>query len=469
MVRTNPAQVAQMMDSDPSIGPMLASIYSPEKLQAMFDDVGFSQGGPNPQPPPQRPPMPVMPVGGLGGMGMGGMPIGGGSQRPMAQGGLVDAPGYYQQGGDSDIQRSLEEFRRRHGLDKAPEMRPPPMKVKPTPRTYDWRTAEGVDERGAPLRQPSRASIDWRTVPVETEQRKYSPLGSGAWPNKGSGVETPQEVFRTPPDFQSPQGDVITSPRQLPPQSGGMEVIGGERWGLAPAPMYEQGGLVDVPHLAGGGLGIPQMNTEFKQAHFTGLNTRAAIPKAGHLHALQRMPGVHLINSASVPGRTDRIPMRARTGSYVLPADVVSGMGQGNTQAGAQMWGKMIGHSIGPMGVANAIKARSMNAVKRPNLSMPSPRVNPKNYMGAGLGFAGQGITGRGAGGFGFAEGGDTGDDNEWTPIITAGGECLIDPEIVEALGGGDHEEGKRILADSVKDVRRQTIAHLRKLPGPVE
>jgi hypothetical protein len=69
-----------------------------------------------------------------------------------------------------------------------------------------------------------------------------------------------------------------------------------------------------------------------------------------------------------------------------------------------------------------------------------------------------------------FAEGGeiDTGEvDDGTTPIITAGGEMLIDPEIVTALGGGDPEEGVRILHESIAGVRKQVQAYQRKLPKP--
>jgi hypothetical protein len=194
---------------------------------------------------------------------------------------------------------------------------------------------------------------------------------------------------------------------------------------------YARGGY------AVGGLGLPQMSAASREAHFSAPNLRAAIPKAPMSIAPRapRMPGVHLINSA-VPGRTDRIPMQAHTGSYILPADAVSGLGQGNTMAGAKMWGAMIAHSVGPMGIANTIKQRALRA---PSLRMPSPKVK-------------------------YAEGGDT----EYTPIITAGGEIAIDPEIVHALGDGDPEAGKKILATAVMNVRKHTVAELKKLPKPV-
>ena len=92
-------------------------------------------------------------------------------------------------------------------------------------------------------------------------------------------------------------------------------------------PGFAHGGLVQTNGYARGGL--------TKGSNLAAINMPAV-----------RAPGAHLINSA-VPGRTDRIPMRARTGSFVIPADVVSGLGEGNTMAGAKMWGEMLTHVAG--------------------------------------------------------------------------------------------------------------------------
>ena len=45
---------------------------------------------------------------------------------------------------------------------------------------------------------------------------------------------------------------------------------------------------------------------------------------------------------AKIPGRTDRMPIHVVTGSYVLPADIVSGLAEGNTDAGFEIIKKMI-------------------------------------------------------------------------------------------------------------------------------
>jgi hypothetical protein len=147
--------------------------------------------------------------------------------------------------------------------------------------------------------------------------------------------------------------------------------------------------------------------------------------------------------------------MRAAPGSYVLPADVVSGLGQGNTHAGAKMWGQAIMAAAGPAG------AGTMGALRRG--SIPKATV-PR--MGRSMTSSTLGTLTRGS--RGFAKGGDIEDEDGFVPIITAGGEMLVDPEIVAALGDGSEILGKRKLAQSVMKVRKQVIDELKKLPRPV-
>src|SRR5258707_10948120 len=51
---------------------------------------------------------------------------------------------------------------------------------------------------------------------------------------------------------------------------------------------------------------------------------------------------------SSVPGRTDRLPISVAGGSYILPADHVAALGQGNSNAGANIVNKMF--KMGPYG-----------------------------------------------------------------------------------------------------------------------
>jgi hypothetical protein len=111
-----------------------------------------------------------------------------------------------------------------------------------------------------------------------------------------------------------------------------------------------------------------------------------------------------------VAGRTDHLPVHVASGSYVIPADIISAMGEGNTAAGFKV-AKMI--------------------------------------------FAGQGDV--------SAPGGD----EMPVPVVVAGGEFILTPAEVTNIGGGSMEDGHRILDEFVKMYRAKTIKTLKGLPGP--
>lgn len=133
-----------------------------------------------------------------------------------------------------------------------------------------------------------------------------------------------------------------------------------------------------------------------------------------------------MINSP-VAGRTDRLPMGVSPGSYVVPADVVSGIGQGNSMSGAQALAKLF--NLTPGGV---------------HMSLVSGARGRKR----------------------FAEGGAA-EGAEPVDIIAAGGEFLVPPEAVAEIGDGDMKVGHDRLDDMVAHVRKNTIRTLRKLPKP--
>lgn len=117
--------------------------------------------------------------------------------------------------------------------------------------------------------------------------------------------------------------------------------------------------------------------------------------------------GIHVgpIHS-NVAGRTDHLPIRVPSGAYVIPADIVSAMGEGNTMAGFQ--------------VSNIIFG-----------------VQKKR---------------RG---------------HEPVEIVAAGGEYVISPENIIRIGGGNIDRGHSVLDDFVKKYRGRTIQTLKNLPGP--
>jgi ADP-ribose pyrophosphatase YjhB (NUDIX family) len=91
-------------------------------------------------------------------------------------------------------------------------------------------------------------------------------------------------------------------------------------------------------------------------------------PPRAYRHAQHRIHSgpIH----SSVAGRTDHLPIHVHSGSYVIPADIVSGMGEGNTIAGfkhlRRMFGGMprgegsapYGQSGGPYGMATGGKVK---------------------------------------------------------------------------------------------------------------
>lgn len=144
--------------------------------------------------------------------------------------------------------------------------------------------------------------------------------------------------------------------------------------------------------------------------------------------------GISTPISSEVPGRTDQIPASVPTGSYVLPADVVSGLGEGNTLAGAAVISRML--KSGPWGI-----------------DMPTHRGG--SSIPASPSHGGSRRTHYAAGGEAKAS------------IIVAGGEHIIHPNDVTRIGGGDLTRGHNILDTFVKKVRARTIQRLKKLPGP--
>ena len=117
---------------------------------------------------------------------------------------------------------------------------------------------------------------------------------------------------------------------------------------------------------------------------------------------------------SNVAGRTDHLPMHVESGSYVIPADIISAMGEGNSMAGFKVAKSIFG--------LPAFWQRSERAA-----------------------------------------GGKT----SGVPIIAAGGEYVITPQEIERIGKGSIDLGHKILDAFVKSFRKKTIKTLSHLPGP--
>jgi hypothetical protein len=158
-----------------------------------------------------------------------------------------------------------------------------------------------------------------------------------------------------------------------------------------------------------------------KQAVAIALNTaRRAMEKGGQA----KDPKVfHGPLKAKIPGRTDRLPLHVTSGSYVLPADIVSGLAEGNTEAGYEIIKKMIEEA----------KSRGGRVGMQTKYGLTGHYHQPRNIV----------------------------------PVIVAGGEYILTPEEVEAFGEGDINAGHKVLDSFVKTQRKKTIKTLKKLPGP--
>lgn len=139
---------------------------------------------------------------------------------------------------------------------------------------------------------------------------------------------------------------------------------------------------------------------------------------------------------SAVGGRTDHHAMHVPSGSYVLPADHVSSIGQGNTGNGMAILGRMFGTS--PYGGGSPMGIKHGSGAPRP------PRA--------------------------FSDkGGARGDHiGQPTPIYAAGGEFVVPPESI-IRRYGSLEAGHKILDKWVVSNRKKHIETLKKLPGPAK
>jgi len=135
-------------------------------------------------------------------------------------------------------------------------------------------------------------------------------------------------------------------------------------------------------------------------------------------------------------GRADKVNANLANGSHVIPADIVSHVGQGNSLAGMTKLGQMLG--------PQTVRTPKPNFPKLPN----APKL-PKMS--------------------GMAKGGKTNKDDE-VPCALSHGEFIVSPEVVRhVVGHGDEERGHKILDHFILHLRHQAIETLKRLPGPAK
>lgn len=154
----------------------------------------------------------------------------------------------------------------------------------------------------------------------------------------------------------------------------------------------------------------------------------------------------------ATPGRADKVPVSVPAKSYVVPADVVSGVGQGNTAAGAKVLDNMFGT---PYGVKAGGHAGGIGIPKPPHINVPAA-----NIPAAGKGLAAGGHMAHGGSGESSQPG--------FVPIYASHGEYLVHPEQVKKLGDGDIDHGHDILDKWVVLQRKKNVEKTKKLAPPV-
>lgn len=136
-------------------------------------------------------------------------------------------------------------------------------------------------------------------------------------------------------------------------------------------------------------------------------------------------------------GRTDSIKTTAPSGAYVLPADVIAGLGEGNNLAGARVADMMF--KSGPYGSEMPRGGGYQMGIPHPPPAMP----------------------------IGAAHGGGLHAGTKTTPVLLSDGEYVVHPEdIIRKFGSLN--KGHKFLDAFVKHQRAKHIATLKKLPGPV-
>lgn len=168
-----------------------------------------------------------------------------------------------------------------------------------------------------------------------------------------------------------------------------------------------------------------------KQAIAAALSTaRKAMEEGGAAGKSDKHPKMfHGPLKAPIPGRTDRLPIHVSSGSYVLPADCVSSLGENNTEAGFAVVKKMIAEA----------KSRGGRVSLYKKYGIRGPYHRPVDSSKSAV------------------------------PCVVAGGEYILSPEEVEYFGDGDLQAGHKALDDFVKRQRAKHIKVLQKLPPPAK
>lgn len=152
-------------------------------------------------------------------------------------------------------------------------------------------------------------------------------------------------------------------------------------------------------------------------------------------------------------GRADTRAVSVPPGSFVIPADIVSGLpsAQGNSLAGHNALAKLF--SALPLSPDEAPYGASKPKLAKANTL---PGIASKHHLMTQA--------------FGEKRGGSIpADHGAPVPIAAADGEYVVDPVYVKRLGLGDLRRGHEILDRFVDEIRKKHIKTLKSLPGTVK
>lgn len=187
--------------------------------------------------------------------------------------------------------------------------------------------------------------------------------------------------------------------------------------------MQRRGGA--TPRRAmGGNMSMGQMDPSWSRSAMSQEDTGGGA--TGYLHG-------------PTGGRTDAILTSAPAGSHVIPADVVSGLGEGNSMAGAGVMQRIL--ATGPHGIPMPRAGGRLGAPRPPPL--PQDHTRGGNIGGGGRG--------------------------ELTPVALSHGEFVVTPEQVAHWGDGDMDKGHKIFDHFIVKMRDHIIKTMKRLPPPVK
>ena len=184
----------------------------------------------------------------------------------------------------------------------------------------------------------------------------------------------------------------------------------------------------------------------------------------------------------SQPGRADTVPMHVPPGSYVVSAEDVAHLGQGNTAAGLTLLQNMFGPSASmarnqmgamsapPLGGGGLPYGGGPTSPMHVGRGMPMPEAQKTKVVGFPeykIGYPPYQGTQQGPV---EAHGGVVpGAGQPGTPINASAGEYVISPEEVRRRGKGNLQLGHEILDQWVRGLRKEHLKTLQKLPGPAK